>query len=173
MDNKLVGVFKTEESAIFAIKKLKMDGYASEDISVIAKQRGKLDRIEDITHVHVETQATTGAAAGALAGGMLGGIAALLVEFGVFTIPGIGPLLATGPIAVTLSAILAGGAVGGVSGALIEFGFSEADAKEYQNFINEGNILVLVDERNNSIIVNENFYQNDSLIKDRYKKEEL
>ena len=177
MDKKIVGVFKSEESAIFAIKKLKMDGYSSEDISVIAKQRSKLDRIEDITNVRIEPETTSGAAAGALAGGMLGGIAALLVEFGVFAIPGIGPLLAVGPIAVTLAGIAAGGAVGGVSGALIgtliDMGFTEADAKEYQKFLDEGNILVLVDERNNRLIVNENFYQNDSLIKDKYKKEEL
>ena len=190
MDKKIVGVFKSEESAIFAIKKLKMDGYSNEDISVIAKQRSKLDRIEDITNVRIEPETTSGAAAGALAGGMLGGIAALLVEFGVFAIPGIGPLLAVGPIAVTLAGIAAGGpiavtlagiaaggAVGGVSGALIgtliDMGFTEADAKEYQKFLDEGNILVLVDERNNRLIVNENFYQNDSLIKDKYKKEEL
>ena len=177
MDKKIVGVFKSEESAIFAIKKLKMDGYSSEDISVIAKQRSKLDRIEDITNVRIEPETTSGAAAGALAGGMLGGIAALLVEFGVFAIPGIGPLLAVGPIAVTLAGIAAGGAVGGVSGALIgtliDMGFTEADAKEYQKFLDEGNILVLVDERNNRLIVNENFYQNDSLIKDKYNKEEL
>lgn len=173
MDKKIIGVFKTEESAILSIKRLKLDGYSSDEISVIAKQRDKLDRIEDVTDVHIESEHTKGAVAGVVAGSVLGGIGALLVEFGVFAIPGVGPFLAAGPIAATLTGIIAGGAVGGITGALIDMGFSETEAKEYENYLNEGNILVLVDERINRDLVHDNFYENESIIRDRYNKEEI
>ena len=138
MDDKITGVFKSEESAILAIKRIKMDGYSIDEISVIAKQKGKSDKIEDITDKHIESDNTAGA---------LGGIGTLLVEFDVFSIPGIGQFLAIGPIAVTLAGIIAGGSVGGVSGALIDMGFSETDAQKYENLLNEGNIIAFVNKK--------------------------
>lgn len=170
MEKKIIGVFKTEELAILAIKRLKMDGYSNEEISVLAKHRDELDRIEEKTNVHIEQDHTKGAVAGAVTGGVLGGIGALLLELGVFAIPGVGPFLAAGPIAVTLTSIVAGGAVGGISGALIDMGVNENDVKEYEDHLNEGNILVLVDEKDNKDLVHDNFYENDSLIRDRYKE---
>ena len=138
MDDKITGVFKSEESAILAIKRIKMDGYSIDEISVIAKQKGKSDKIEDITDKHIESDNTAGA---------LGGIGTSLVEFDVFSIPGIGQFLAIGPIAVTLAGIIAGGSVGGVSGALIDMGFSETDAQKYENLLNEGNIIAFVNKK--------------------------
>lgn len=138
MDDKITGVFKSEGSAILAIKRIKMDGYSIDEISVIAKQKGKSDKIEDITDKHIESDNTAGA---------LGGIGTLLVEFDVFSIPGIGQFLAIGPIAVTLAGIIAGGSVGGVSGALIDMGFSETDAQKYENLLNEGNIIAFVNKK--------------------------
>lgn len=173
MDKKIVGVFKTEESAIAAIKRLKMDGYSGDEISVLAKQKDRLERIEDVTDAHVEKEHTAGAVSGAVTGGVLGGIGALLVEFGVLAIPGVGPFLAAGPIAAALTGAAAGGVVGGVAGALIDMGFSETDAKEYENYLNEGNILVLVDDRDNRKKVYDNFYENESMTRDRYDRTPL
>lgn len=172
MDKNLIGIFETEESTIRAIKRLKTSGYADDEISVLAKKKDKLDRIEDETDVDVEKEHADGAVGGvggAVAGGVLGGAGALLLELGVFSIPGVGPLLAAGPIAVTLGGIIAGGAVGGVVGALIDLGFSEEDAEEYKNYLDQGNILVLVEERDNKDAVYENFYQNESLNRDGYE----
>lgn len=170
MDKNVVGVFKTEEAAIEAIERLKMDGYADKEISVLAIQKDKLDRIEEVTDAHVEHEYTKGAPVGAVAGGFLGGLGALLLEFGVIAIPGVGPLLAAGPIATTLAGIVAGGAVGGMTGALIDLGFNETDAKEYENFLKQGNILVLVDEKNNRELVCDNFYEHKSLNRETYSQ---
>lgn len=170
MEKKIVGVFKTEEAAIQAIKRLKMDGYTGDEISVLAKHKDKLDRIENVTDANVEKEHAGGAIGGAVTGGVLGGIGALLVEFGVLAIPGVGPFLAAGPIAATLTGMAAGGVVGGIAGALIDMGFSETDAKEYENYLSEGNILVLVDDRDNRNRVYDNFYENESITRDRYNR---
>ena len=168
MDKKLIGAFRTEQSAIQAINRLKMDGFANDEISVIGKERASLERIEDLTDVNIDNNNATGAVTGAVAGGALGGVGALLLEFGVLAIPGVGTFLAAGPIAATLVGIVAGGAVGGVSGALIEYGLSETDAKEYESYLDQGNILVLVDERDNKDLVYDNFYENESINRDSY-----
>jgi len=173
MEKRVIGVFQTEALAISAINRLKTDGYADEEISIIVKQKEKLERIEEKTHVQAKQEHNSSVVTGAVTGGVIGGIGALLLELGVFAIPGVGPLLAAGPIALTLAGIAAGGTIGGVSGALIHFGFSETEANEYAKFLNEGNILILVDERYNVERVYHNFYENESLVRDMYFGEQI
>lgn len=164
MKKRVMGIFKTEELAILAINRLETDGYGSDEISVIAKEREQVDRIEDATDIHNEPEHKNKAVTGAVTGGVIGGIGALLVEFGLLAIPGVGPILAAGPIALTLAGI----AAGGISGALINYGFSETQAKKYESFLNKGNILVLVEVKNNIESVYANFSANESLITDEY-----
>ena len=84
--------------------------------------------------------ATTGATAGAAIGGTLG----LLAGIGALAIPGIGPLIAAGPIMATLAGLGSGGLVGGVVGGLVGMGIPEYEAKRYEGRIKEGDILVSV-----------------------------
>lgn len=58
---------------------------------------------------------------------MLGWLAGL----GMLTVPGIGPLVAAGPIVAALAGIGAGGATGGLIGALVGSGIPEVEAKRY------------------------------------------
>ncbi|NLY36344.1 MAG: CsbD family protein [Tissierellia bacterium] len=174
MDKKVIGVFETELSAVQAIERLKLTGYTADEISVLAKQSDQLDRIEDSTEAHVEREhSAKSAVGGAVAGGVIGGIGALLLDMGLLAIPGIGPFLAAGPIAVTLTGIVAGGALGGLAGALIDMGLNETDAKEYETYLNDGKILVLVDEKENRKLVEESFYENESLNRDRYASQDI
>lgn len=146
-NQKVVGIFSTQEEAIRAIERLKSSGYNDDEISVLAKHHEDVDRLKDATHVDVDTHdAKDGAVGGALAGGALGGIGALLVELGVIAIPGVGPFLAAGPIAATIAGALTGGAVGGVVGALVDLGLSKEEAEDYRQYIERGDILVMVDE---------------------------
>lgn len=57
------------------------------------------------------TKAPEGASAGAVAGGILGGSLGLLAGIGVLAIPGLGPLVAAGPILAALSGSAAGGSL--------------------------------------------------------------
>jgi len=65
-------------------------------------------------------------------------------------IPGVGPLIATGPIVAALAGVGVGGAVGGIAGALIGMGIPEYEAKRYQGRVKDGGILLSVhrDDRN-------------------------
>jgi hypothetical protein len=68
----------------------------------------------------------------------------LLVGLGALAIPGLGPLLAAGPIVAALAGFGAGGAVGGMVGALVGLGIPEYEAKRYEGHIKAGGILLSV-----------------------------
>jgi hypothetical protein len=82
----------------------------------------------------------TGAGTGAAIGGVLG----WLVGIGAIAIPGIGPLVAAGPVVAALAGAGAAGATGGLVGGLIGVGIPEVEAKRYAGRIREGAYLVSV-----------------------------
>jgi hypothetical protein len=141
----LVGVYATENEAIEAVEDLKRQGYAAKDISVIGKNKDEVNGINDATG----TKTKEGFATGAATGGALGGLTGLLVGVGALAIPGIGPLVAAGPIAATLTGAAVGAGAGGLAGALIGVGIPEEEADRYENYVNEGKILVLVERNEN------------------------
>src|SRR5579863_4446634 len=90
------------------------------------------------------TKAPEGAAAGASSGAVLGGALGLLVGMGTLAIPGVGPLIAAGPIMAGLAGLGVGGAIGGITGALIGLGIPEFEAKRYEARLQKGGILLSV-----------------------------
>lgn len=86
----------------------------------------------------------TGAGGAAAVGAGLGGIAGLLVGLGALAVPGVGPLLAAGPLAAALGGLLAGGAAGGIVGALSTVGVPQEYARQYAAAIEQGSALVSV-----------------------------
>lgn len=141
MDKKIVGVFYTEHEASQAIEDLKSQGFLTEDISVIARNKDDVKAIREETG----TKAPEGMASGAATGGLLGGVTGLLAGIGALAIPGIGPIVAAGPIAATLAGAVVGAGTGGLVGGLIGLGFPEDEAKSYEKYVDEGNILVMVE----------------------------
>ncbi|KAB7705346.1 hypothetical protein F9802_14710 [Bacillus aerolatus] len=140
-EKQIVGVYDTHTEAIEAIEDLKRQGYHSDEISVISKDREELEYVEDTT----DTKAEDGAAAGAATGGILGGLTGVAAGAGALAIPGIGPIIAAGPIVAGLTGAAAGAGAGGLTGALIGLGIPEEDADRYNNYVKEGKMLVLVD----------------------------
>ncbi len=134
------GIYGTRAAAEDAIEDLQSAGFRVEDISVLLPENlGNKDlRTEKSTKAPEGT--TTGATSGAVIGGALG----LLAGIGTIAIPGIGPLIAAGPIMATLAGIGAGGAVGGLAGALIGAGFPEYEARRYEGRVQKGGVLVSV-----------------------------
>jgi uncharacterized membrane protein len=139
----IVGVYETEQEAITAIEDLIKQGYSKEEISVIGKNLNHVSNVTEETGTAAEETAATGA----ITGGALGGITGLLAGIGALAIPGIGPIIAAGPIATTLMGALTGAGVGGLTGALIGLGIPDDQAKYYGNSVKEGKILVLVKQR--------------------------
>jgi hypothetical protein len=68
----------------------------------------------------------------------------LLAGIGALAIPGVGPLIAAGPLLSALAGIGVGGAVGGVAGGLIGMGIPEYEAKHYEGRLQKGGILLSV-----------------------------
>ena len=138
----IVGVYESEQEAITAIDNLINRGYKKEEISVIGKNQTDVSSITEETGTAAEETAATGA----VTGGALGGVTGLLVGIGALAIPGIGPIVAAGPIATTLMGALTGAGVGGLTGALIGLGIPDEEAKYYGDSVKEGKILVLVNK---------------------------
>ncbi len=130
----------TEEQAIAIANSLKAQGFSNNDIAVLFPDR---TGTRDFAHEQ-HTKAPEGAATGAVAGGVLAGALGWLVGIGSLAIPGVGPLIAAGPILAALTGAAAGGAVGGLAGALIGLGIPEYEAKRYEGAVKNGNILISV-----------------------------
>ena len=87
---------------------------------------------------------TDNAATGATLGTILGGLAGLLVGLGAFAIPGVGPIVAAGPIVALITGAGAGAATGGVLGGLTDLGISETEAHTYAEGVRRGGTLISV-----------------------------
>lgn len=110
------------------------------DISVLVPDTSEA---RDIGHVKA-TKAPEGATTGVVAGGITGGVLGLLAGIGTLAIPGLGALIAAGPIMGALGGAAAGGATGGIVGALIGMGIPEFEAKAYEDKLRDGNYLIAV-----------------------------
>ena len=106
---------KTDDQAIRIANRLKASGFSANDISILTPDRGT----RELGHED-STKAPEGAATGAGTGALLGGTLGWMAGIGALAIPGVGPLIAAGPILAALSGLAVGGTIGGVSGALIE-----------------------------------------------------
>ncbi|MBY9081169.1 general stress protein [Paenibacillus sp. HN-1] len=169
MNKRIVGVFTNEQDASFAINDLKNHGLRTEDISVIASNRDDINAIGDVTG----TKATEGMASGAATGGLLGGVTGLLAGIGALAIPGIGPIIAAGPIAATLAGAAVGAGTGGLVGGLIGLGIPEDEAETYDRYVDEGRILVMVDaDVSREMDVYDIFRSNGSLNSHYYREQD-
>lgn len=124
-----------------ALEALRDAGFRNSDVSAIIPER---DRTTKDLVAEINTKAPEGAATGAGAGAALGGVLGWLVGIGALTIPGIGPLVAAGPIIAALAGAGAVGATGGLVGGLIGAGIPEVEAKRYAGRIRDGGYLISV-----------------------------
>ena len=141
MDKRVIGVYDNGDDAVRAVEELKAQGYDRDDISIVAKDRDEVEAV----NAETGTKTEEGLAAGAATGGLLGGATGLLAGVGALAIPGIGPILAAGPIAAMLTGAAVGAGTGGLAGALIGMGIPEDEADQYEHDVKEGKLLVLLD----------------------------
>jgi hypothetical protein len=134
------GIYKTRLEVESAVERMKAAGFRNTDISVLFPQNVGT---KDFAH-EKNTKAPEGATAGAGSGAVVGGTLGWLAGIGMLAIPGVGPLIAAGPIMAALAGAGAGGAVGVILGALIGMGIPEYEAKRYEGRIKSGGILVSI-----------------------------
>ena len=134
------GIYATPSTAEAAVDHLIARGFSNAAISVLLPDDNST---RDFAHKK-DTKAPEGAATGVTAGGIIGGSLGVLAGVGVLAIPGVGPLIAAGPIMAGLAGLGAGGAVGGLVGALVGMGIPEYEAKRYEGAVKDGGTLLSV-----------------------------
>ena len=133
-------ITKSREHLERIIDRLHLSGFPHSEISVLMPET---DSHHDIGHVKA-TKAPEGTATGAATGGVAGGVIGLLAGIGALAIPGVGPLIAAGPIMAALTGAAVGATAGGVVGGLIGLGIPEIEAKIYEEKLKTGNYLISV-----------------------------
>ncbi len=139
----VVGLFENRDRAQRAIEALQRAGFNREDMSIVMRDQREAKALADETGVGGAT------AAGAVGGGLLGGLGGLLVGLGALAIPGIGPIIAAGPLVAALAGAGVGALTGGLIGALVDAGVPEEEARVYQQGVERGGILLSVNVPNN------------------------
>jgi len=134
------GIYPGADAAERAVDTLVRERFANNDISVLLPDN---QSSKDFAH-EKNTKAPEGTATGAATGGTIGGALGLLAGIGALAIPGVGPLIAAGPIMATLAGVGVGGAVGGLVGALVGMGIPEYEAKRYEGRVKDGGVLLSV-----------------------------
>lgn len=157
MKKVIFALFTDTQSADRAISHLHNELHISNDeISYVYKDKsGKKvsGEGEDITDNNTTTE---GAVSGAATGGVIGtavglvGIAGLLGPLGPIVVAG--PLATflgiTGGVGAVVGAGLAGAAIGGLVGGLVTMGVAEPQAKNFEERIEAGDVLVSIDTEN-------------------------
>ena len=138
------GIYRNRLDVEQAVDALRAEGFRSTDISVLFPEN---EGTKDFAHEKA-TKAPEGTAAGAGTGAVVGGTLGWLAGIGALAIPGVGPLIAAGPIVAALTGVGVGGAIGGISGALIGMGIPEYEAKRYEGRVKEGGLLLSVHSDN-------------------------
>src|SRR5262252_4646654 len=138
------GLYRDRASLENAVNALRAANFRNTDISVLFPDN---EGTKDFAH-EKSTKAPEGTATGAASGAVIGGGLGWLAGIGALAIPGVGPLIAAGPIMAALAGVGVGGALGGITGALVGMGIPEYEAKRYEGRIKEGGILLSVHSDN-------------------------
>jgi hypothetical protein len=152
MAKTVVALYDDFASANAAVRELVDHNFRRDDISLLANDAsGEYSRNYQRDEMTDTSAAAQGAGVGAGIGAVIGGLGGLLLGLGALTIPGIGPVLAAGPLAAALTGLagagagaVAGGITGGLIGALVDMGIPEESAQYYAEGIRRGGTLVTV-----------------------------
>lgn len=127
----VIGVFESRSRAESAVNTLRKQGFTTEEINIVSKKQRNQD--QDGTYDDDITDGT-------LTGGTLGGIGGLLMGAGALMLPGLGPILAVGPI----TAAVGGAIAGGIAGGLIDWGIPAEASQRYEQEVAHGSILAII-----------------------------
>lgn len=131
MEKRVIGYFEDSRQAEQAANDLKNKGFKEISILGSDEREGSKNRGQG---------GNQSLSNGTMTGGAIGGLAGLALGAGALFIPGIGPIVAMGPLAAAL-----GGAVsGGVAGALVDYGIPQERSQFYETKIKEGNTVMIL-----------------------------
>lgn len=150
MAKTVVGLFDDRVEARDAVEELLDEGFTRDDISVMSKDAKTQKTSEtNVNYVEEEGQEQVeDMAKGAGAGAAIGGAGALLLSLAALAVPGIGPVLAAGPLAALIAGAGIGATAGGLISGLTRLGVSEDEAEHYAEGIRRGGTLISVNASN-------------------------
>ena len=144
----LTGMFRDRESAEKAYNSALSRGYTRDDVNVMMSDQTRDSWFSDNDDTDLGSKAMEGAGAGSAIGGTLGAIIGGIAAIGTSVlIPGLG-LVVAGPLAAALAGAGAGGLTGGLVGALIGSGIPEDRAREYEEGVKGGGMVMGINPRN-------------------------
>jgi hypothetical protein len=138
MSTTIRGLFEDLATARAAAADLETVGVPHGAISIIGS-----DPEGHVIHDQGASPEQKAAGAGAALGGVLGGGAGLLAALGTIAIPGLGPLVAAGPIVAALASAGIGAAGGGLMGTLVGLGIPDHEADVYAEGLRRGSAIVV------------------------------
>jgi uncharacterized protein (TIGR02271 family) len=143
MSKTVIGLMDNIGEAQNVVKDLVASGIDRDDIGFMANQKST---VPDSAHLNESegSRAASGALAGAGTGAAIGGVAGLALALAPLAIPGIGPIVAAGPIAAALTGAGLGAVTGGLIGGLARLGVPEEEAHYYAEGVRRGGILITV-----------------------------
>jgi len=154
----LTGMFRDRQSAERAYNSALERGYTKDDMNLMMSDKTRDTWFSGDDDTGLGSKAMEGAGAGSAIGGTLGAIIAGIAAIGTSVlIPGLG-LIVAGPIAAALAGAGAGGLTGGLVGALIGSGIPEDRAREYEEGINNGGLVMGLNPRNDD---DATYFEND------------
>lgn len=148
----VVAVYDNFETADLVIRALVADGFERSDIGVAANNvSGAYNHLVIDSTPDMKTDNDVSGSEGGGFGAVVGGITGAVVALTAIAIPGIGPIIAAGPLVALLggaTGAVVGGAVGAVTGSiaasLIDLGIPDAEAEHYAESVRRGHALVTV-----------------------------
>ncbi|HEX8422485.1 MAG TPA: YsnF/AvaK domain-containing protein [Pyrinomonadaceae bacterium] len=147
MAKTVIGLFDNRAEAQSVVQELLGENFRREDISVMSKKlEGQEARGERVEYVEEDgDEQIKDMAKGAGTGAAIGGLAGLLLSLTSLAIPGIGPVLAAGPLAAVIAGAGIGATAGGLISGLTRLGVPEEDANYYAEGVRRGGTLISVD----------------------------
>lgn len=145
-EERVFGTFRDRESAERAYNSLGSRGYTDDDVNLMMTDETRKKHFSD-QDTELGSKAMEGAGAGAAIGGTTVGVLGALAAIGTsIALPGLGLILA-GPLVAGLAGAGAGGLAGGLIGSLIGWGIPEEHAKQYEQELKNGGIVMGVTPR--------------------------
>lgn len=146
----IVALYDDFARASEAVEALVSAGYDRDNISVLTADPSG-EYANQLQAQKTSDEVAENAAAGAVSGGALGGAIGVILGLGALAIPGIGPVVAAGPLVAGLVGAGVGAVTGGILGTLVDWGVPREEAAYYYEGVRRGGALVVVTAISNQV----------------------
>jgi hypothetical protein len=142
----LIGIFETRENAHTAIQDLIKTGFERKGIGLVTSlaEEARNDTVHFVDVADNATYTADSAVAGAGYGAAIGGLAGVLLGLTTLAVPGVGPLVIAGSLALGVTGAGLGALEGLFFGAVTHLGIAEHHLPYYKAAIRRGKTLVSV-----------------------------